>query len=168
MSPAGSQNAPEARAREVIDRQLEMTGWVIQNRDEMNVGAGLGVAVREFKLARGHGFVDYLLFVDGQAVGVCEAKPAGFHVLGVEAQTQKYVDGLPATLEAPHRPLPFAYISTGEETVEAPQSWWTPPIWAECPRSVPWLVQSRPKRSSPGGYAGELHQSLELVAVDAA
>jgi len=32
----------------------------------MNLSAGRGVAVREFKLAPGHGFADYLLFVDGK------------------------------------------------------------------------------------------------------
>ncbi|MBZ4401595.1 DEAD/DEAH box helicase family protein [Myxococcus sp. AS-1-15] len=74
------------------------------------------VAVREFKLEKGHGFADYLLFVDGRAVGVCEAKPAGVPVRNVEVQAKRYVDGLPLALEAPHKPLPFAYISTGEET----------------------------------------------------
>lgn len=28
------------------------------------------MAVREFELAKGHGYADYLLFVDGKAVGV--------------------------------------------------------------------------------------------------
>lgn len=116
MSPAGSKNAPEARAREKIDALLDQAGWIVQDRDEMNLAAGSGIAVREFKLAAGHGFADYLLFVDGRAVGVCEAKPAGTPLRNVEVQTKKYVDGLPPTLDAPHKPLPFAYISTGEET----------------------------------------------------
>ena len=116
MSPAGSQNAPEAQARRKIDLLLDEAGWLVQDRDEMNVTAAEGVAVREFKLSRGHGFVDYLLFLDGKAVGVCEAKPAGFPVLSVEVQAKKYVEGLPSALDAPHKPLPFAYISTGEET----------------------------------------------------
>jgi len=73
--------------------------------------------VREFKLTKGHGYVDYLLFLDGRAVGVCEAKPAGTTLTSVEPQAQKYVTGLQAELDAPYRPLPFAYISTGEETV---------------------------------------------------
>src|SRR5690349_7509262 len=74
MSPAGSKNAPEAKAREKIDDLLTEAGWVVQDRDDMNITAGDGVAVREFKLERGHGYVDYLLFVDGAAVGVVEAK----------------------------------------------------------------------------------------------
>ena len=49
--------------------------------------------------------------------GVCEAKQVRVAVPGnVEIQTQKYVEGLPSELDAPHQPLPFAYISTGEET----------------------------------------------------
>src|SRR5437870_854794 len=42
----------------------------------MNLSAGRGVAVREFKLTTGHGFADYLLFVDGKAVG--DTKPSSF------------------------------------------------------------------------------------------
>jgi type I restriction enzyme R subunit len=41
----------------------------------------LGVAVREFPLKVG--FVDYMLFVDRQAVGVIEAKPEGTTPSGV-------------------------------------------------------------------------------------
>ena len=117
MSPPGSRTAPESRARDKIDALLEQAGWILQYRDEMNLTAGSGVAVREFRLEKGHGFVDYLLFVNGQALGVVEAKPAGYSFTSVEVQAQKYVDGLPESLTAPVRPLPFAYISTGEETV---------------------------------------------------
>jgi type I restriction enzyme R subunit len=117
MSPTGSKNAPEAKAREKIDNLLTEAGWLVQDREDMNLTAGDGVAVREFKLEKGHGFVDYLLFVDGNALGVVEAKPAGYSFTSVEFQAKKYVEGLPASLTAPQKPLPFAYISTGEETV---------------------------------------------------
>ena len=115
MAPAGSKLAPEAKAREKIDHLLEQSGWVVQARDDMNISLP-AVAVTELKLEKGYGFVDYLLFLDGKAVGVCEAKPEGFKVSNVEIQAKKYVDGLPLDLEAYHRPLPFAYISTGAET----------------------------------------------------
>jgi type I restriction enzyme R subunit len=95
MTPAGSETAPEARARLEIDRQLEAAGWLLQHRDDMNLGAASAIPVREFKLARGHGFVDYMLFVDGRAIGVCEAKPAGFPVRSVEVQARKYAEGVP-------------------------------------------------------------------------
>ena len=117
MAPAGSANTPEAKARVEIDRQLETAGWVLQHRDEMNLAASDAIAVREFKLHQGHGYVDYMLFLDGKAAGVCEAKPAGFPVRSVEVQAKKYVEGLPQELVAPYTPLPFAYVSTGEETV---------------------------------------------------
>ena len=117
MSPAGSKKAPEGVAREKIDTLLAQAGWLVQYRDEMNLMAGDAVAVAEFKLERGYGYVDYLLFLDGNAIGVVEAKPAGYSFTSVEFQAKKYVEGLPASLTTPYRPLPFAYISTGEETV---------------------------------------------------
>lgn len=107
---------PEQAARVDIDAALEGAGWIVQDQPAMNLYAGLGVAVREFKMAKNHGRVDYLLFVDGEAVGVVEAKPAGFPISGVEPQAQKYATGLPATLDPPVRPLPFLYVSTGAVT----------------------------------------------------
>jgi hypothetical protein len=59
---------PEARARERIDALLTAAGWVIQDREEMNLGAALGVAVREYPLPAGP--CDYLLFIDRRACGV--------------------------------------------------------------------------------------------------
>jgi hypothetical protein len=73
MSPAGSSNAPEARARARIDQALTEAGWTLQDRDDMNLAAADAIAVREFKLDRSHGYVDYMLFLDGHLVGVCEA-----------------------------------------------------------------------------------------------
>ncbi len=52
----------EQRAREKIDRQLQASGWVVQSRDELNITASLGVAIREFLLNTRH--ADYLLYVD--------------------------------------------------------------------------------------------------------
>jgi len=105
---------PEEHAREEIDRQLEAAGWLIQNRDAVNLTAGPGVAVREFPTASGP--VDYLLYVERQAAGAVEAKPKGFTLSGVETQSQRYSEGLPDSLPAYRRPLPFLYESTGTET----------------------------------------------------
>ncbi len=88
----------------------------MQDVAALNVHAARGVAVREFPLLHGHGFADYLLYVDGRAAGVVEAKPAGHTLTGVEAQSGKYGDGLPDTLPYYVRPLPFLYESTGVET----------------------------------------------------
>ena len=70
---------PEQRARANIDRLLEQAGWVVQDVAALNVQASRGVAVREFPLMHGHGFADYLLYVDSRAAGVVEAKPVGPH-----------------------------------------------------------------------------------------
>ncbi|WP_293470376.1 DEAD/DEAH box helicase family protein, partial [Polaromonas sp.] len=84
--------------------------------DQANIHAARGVALREFPLNSGYGFADYLLYIDGKAAGVIEAKKEGSTLTGVEVQSARYTQGLPATLPAWHRPLPFSYESTGIET----------------------------------------------------
>ncbi len=49
MAPIG----PEARARERIDADLVAAGWKVQDRDEINLTAGRGIAIRELKMAKG-------------------------------------------------------------------------------------------------------------------
>lgn len=44
---------PEAQARERIDRALAAAGWRVQDRDEADLHAARGIAVREFPLASG-------------------------------------------------------------------------------------------------------------------
>ena len=106
--------APEAQAREKIDQQLKAAGWLIQDLKQINLAAGLGVAVREFPTSKGP--ADYVLFVDKKPVGVLEAKKAGTTLSGVADQSGKYQDGIPDILpHVPDRP-PFAYESTGVET----------------------------------------------------
>lgn len=105
---------PEQKARQQIDRQLEQAGWIVQDYRQMNITAGLGVAVREFPLTTGD--ADYMLYADAKAIGVVEAKPKGHTLTGVETQSGKYLDGLPAGLPHYRLPLPFAYESTGEVT----------------------------------------------------
>jgi type I restriction enzyme R subunit len=107
--------SPEQRARRHIDERLAAAGWVVQDYAHLNLGAGPGVAVREFPLKTG--FADYLLFVGRKAVGVIEAKPEGTTLGGVAEQSAKYLTGLPEAI--PHvegDTLPFAYESTGVET----------------------------------------------------
>ena len=112
----GEYLAREAKARVNIDRQLAAAGWIVQKADQANVNAGPGVAIREFVLEKGHGRVDYLLFVNGQPAGVIEAKPEGTTLVEVEHQSGKYVAGLPDWIKPPVYPLPFIYESTGAET----------------------------------------------------
>ena len=107
---------PEARARQSIDALLVAAGWAVQDLKQANIHAALGVAIREFQLEAGHGFADYLLYVDGKACGVIEAKKEGATLSGVELQSSRYAQGLPASLPAWSRPLPFVWESTGIET----------------------------------------------------
>jgi len=95
---------------------LVAAGWVVQDKDAVNLGAGLGIAVREFTMAAGHGRADYLLFVTRKAVGAIEAKPAGAVLANVEPQAEMYATGLPDDVPGVMRPLPFVYVSTGTET----------------------------------------------------
>ena len=105
---------PEQQARQEIDRQLVAAGWLVQDHKAMNLGAGPGIAVREFPLDTGP--VDYLLYAGGKVIGVIEAKPEGHPLKGVEIQSRKYTLGVPAYLPAWRRPPPFAYESTGAVT----------------------------------------------------
>ena len=107
---------PEQEARQTIDQLLGAAGWHICDADAVNICAARGVVVREFPLKSGHGFADYLLYVDGKAAGVIEAKRQGMTLSGVEVQAARYTAGLPSGLPAWHNPLPFAYQSTGVET----------------------------------------------------
>ncbi len=107
---------PEARARRLIDEMLTAAGWVVQDYSRVSLGASRGVAVREFPMSKGHGTADYLLFLDGEAVGEIEAKKAGTPLIGVEWQSAKYTSGLPPGIPGFLAPLPFAYESTGVDT----------------------------------------------------
>jgi type I restriction enzyme, R subunit len=114
------QAKPEQIARVQIDEMLENAGWVVQDYKSMDLTAGVGVAVREFPTKTGP--VDYLLFAKEKAIGTVEAKKPGTTLLGIEAQSQRYVTGFEQLLETrpvPYwgdTPLPFAYQSTGVET----------------------------------------------------
>jgi type I restriction enzyme R subunit len=81
---------PEQKARIEIDKKLTAAGWVIQDRQEFNPAAALGVAVREFHTDSGP--VDYLLLVARKPVGIVEAKKAdeGQNITVHESQSQRY------------------------------------------------------------------------------
>lgn len=50
---------PEQIARDNIDSKLIEAGWLVQSRDEVDLNAGPGVAVREYPTDVGP--VDYVL-----------------------------------------------------------------------------------------------------------
>ena len=71
---------PEQIARDKIDAMLQASGWIVQAKKDLNLMAGLGVAVREYQTDVGP--ADYVLFVDRKPVVVIEAKreEEGFHL----------------------------------------------------------------------------------------
>jgi type I restriction enzyme R subunit len=104
---------PEQKAREEIDRKLVDAGWVIQDMKQLNLGAGVGVAVREYPTDTGP--ADYVLFVNRNAVGVIEAKKneAGQNITAAEGQTERYAN---ANLKwrKDSTPLRFLFEATGQ------------------------------------------------------
>ena len=98
---------PEQQARQHIDQLLLAAGWQLQEHAEFNRNAAPGVAVREFPLASGP--CDYLLFVQGRACGVIEAKKVGVTLSAVAEQSARYLLGFPQHLTTtlpriePHR-----------------------------------------------------------------
>ncbi|MDO9159175.1 MAG: DEAD/DEAH box helicase family protein, partial [Burkholderiaceae bacterium] len=104
---------PEAKARQHIDQKLAQAGWVLQDLKQLNLSAGVGVAVREYPTDTGP--ADYVLFVNRNAVGVIEAKKdtVGENLTATESQTERY-----ATAHLKWRkdktPLRFLFEATGQ------------------------------------------------------
>ncbi len=103
---------PEEKARELIDKKLNQSGWLLQDFKQLNPMASLGVAVREFPTSTGP--VDYALFVDGVPVGVIEAKKdsAGENITTVENQSGRYANSKLKYVSIDYR-IRFAYEATG-------------------------------------------------------
>ncbi len=102
---------PEAKARQKIDEKLADAGWLVQDMRQLNLGAGIGVAVREHPTDTGP--ADYVLFVHREPVGVIEAKPDNTILTFVEDQTARYAGG-GLKWRMASAPLPFQFESTGQ------------------------------------------------------
>jgi hypothetical protein len=48
----------EQKARQEIDALLNAAGWIVQDRAQINLSAGRGIAIREFLMAPGYGEAD--------------------------------------------------------------------------------------------------------------
>lgn len=106
---------PEQKAREMIDKKLAQSGWIVQDRKQLNLTAGLGVAVREFPTSTGP--VDYALFVEGIPVGIVEAKKdaAGENITVVEDQSSRYAHSTLKWVSVEYQ-IRFTYEATGKLT----------------------------------------------------
>ena len=107
---------PEKRARKQIDLLLTNSGWKIVARDEFSPALS-AVAVEE-GLLKGNLEADYLLFLEGKAIGVLEAKKEDIDLLSVAAhQAENYTHKLPLWCASwsENRDLPLVYLSNGKE-----------------------------------------------------
>jgi len=108
---------PEKKARHnLINPALKKAGWVVQHFKNADIYASKGVAVEYFHMGKGVGEADYVLFVNGQACGIIEAKKEGITLVGKEPQSKGYAEGFPKDFQSVDLPLPFVYESTGSET----------------------------------------------------
>lgn len=105
---------PEQIARDQIDDLLIASGWVIQDKNKVNLAAALGIAIREYQTDVGP--ADYVLFVDKKPVGIIEAKreEEGHKLTIHEDQSTDYAQAKLKYID--NGPLPFVYESTGAVT----------------------------------------------------
>lgn len=113
---------PEERARQKIDRWFENAGWEVTDRDHYTP-ASTAVAIRE-GLLEGNMEADYFLFINGEAVGVLEAKREEVDVTSshVAEQAEHYTKSVPQHYRAYSNPLPLVYLSNGEQLLFKNQS----------------------------------------------
>lgn len=113
MTQDKNQN-PEQKARDKIDKMLIEAGWIVQSKKDVDLGAGKGVALREYQAETK--FADYVLFVDKKPVGIIEAKKEdeGHKLTVAEDQAVEYAKSKLKYLD--NDPLPFVFESTGTIT----------------------------------------------------
>ena len=101
-------HTPEDKARhKIINPMLTEAGWTIQDFKNANIRAAKGVAVEYFHMGQGVGEADYVLFVNGLACGIIEAKKEGETLRGKEFQSGRYAEGFPEQFRSVPLPLPF-------------------------------------------------------------
>ena len=91
---------PEEEARQGIDAKLTTAGWLVQSREEIDLSARPGIAVREFPVEPEFGETDCPLYVDCRAIGALEARPAGHALRRVGPRSAQHAGRLPNGLPA--------------------------------------------------------------------
>ena len=104
---------PEQKARVKINQMLKDSGWTVVPRDDFTPDAVNAQAVEE-NLMKGNLEADYILYLDGKAIAVLEAKREE-NKLGLEVaeQAQNYGNILPDWVQAWKTPLPFIFLCNG-------------------------------------------------------
>lgn len=105
---------PEEKARVWIDRQLEEAGWKVVSRDEFS--ASISAAAVTEGLMKGGLEADYLLFLNGKAIGVVEAKAEHISLdETVSGQAETYAHKPLSWYPVWEKPLPLIYLSNGKD-----------------------------------------------------
>lgn len=106
---------PEEIAREKIDRMFAEAGWAVVDRDHYS--PDISAAAVEEGLMKGNHEADYLLFINGKAFGVLEAKREEVDVSSTSVceQAEFYTKSVPSWCPAWYEPLPLAYVSNGKD-----------------------------------------------------
>lgn len=100
---------PKEQARLEIGRKLKEAGWEVVDRKRYSPTL-FALAVRE-GILKGFLEVDYLLFVEGKAVGIIEAKRSDSTLSeDVQKQTENYAHNLLGWHQYWQNPLPFICI----------------------------------------------------------
>ena len=93
---------------------LKKAGWSIVPRDQYSPGVS-AVAIEE-GLLKGNLEADYLLFLEGKAIGVLEAKKESVSLDDIVAnQAENYTHKLLPMYQYWENPLPLIYLSNGKE-----------------------------------------------------
>ena len=105
---------PEEKARQNIDRLFSDAGWSVVDR--LHYNPRLSAAAIKEGLLCGNLEADYLLFIEGKAVGVLEAKREDTDVssLAVIKQAENYTYKVPDWYQTWAKPLPLIYLSNGK------------------------------------------------------
>ncbi len=106
---------PEEKVRVIIDSMFADAGWEVVSRNEFSNSVA-AVAVCE-GIMNGGKEADYLLFIDGKAIGILEAKAEHIDIEDdkVKLQAEGYTKILPKWCGAHFSQLPFVYISNGKD-----------------------------------------------------
>ena len=105
---------PEEKARKKIDLMLKKAGWSIVPREEYS--PGISAAAIEEGILKGNLEADYLLFLEGKAIGVLEAKKESVSLDDIVAnQAENYTHQLLPMYQYWEKPLPLIYLSNGKE-----------------------------------------------------
>lgn len=103
---------PEQKVRVKIDSWLDEAGWKVVDRHHYY--SNLPCAVEE-GLMRNKKEADYLLFLNGRAVGVIEAKAENIELNDdVKNQAEEYTRLLPKWCAFVKTPLPMVYLCNGK------------------------------------------------------